>query len=350
MLASIFMIYVHTYGIFILVAQNLFFLLQARKNRNAIAIWLICQAVIGLALLPYLFPLLFGAGGINGAVDLNLTGGRSAPSFLEPLKTTYRFIMSPRRERSLESMLVNYAAAGALLVVGTLIYGIRKGKSHLAVSSRELVANVKELPDGKSKFLLLCCWFLCPIMLPFIASFIIAPMYADHYTISAAPAFYLLLAFGIFSIRKTVPLMLTLVVLTIMIMPGIAHYYAIDINEQWREVSAYIDENSGSDDVIVFAPNTSEKGIEQRTFDWYSGRIVQSCGLSDRISDSVAWNDLTQCVSGHEHFWVIIRGVGYDWDDERYIQFFSNPNQTFMHLVNEKQFVYITVYSFELIK
>ncbi len=60
--ASIIMVFGHTYGVFILVAQNLFFFMQATKNRNAIAGWIICQAAIGLALVILSFSPPFWSG------------------------------------------------------------------------------------------------------------------------------------------------------------------------------------------------------------------------------------------------------------------------------------------------
>jgi len=346
--ASIIMVYGHTFGIFILVAQNLFFFIQAIKDRNGIGLWLICQALIGLALLPYLFPLLFGAGGVRGAVDLNL-GASSTPSLLDPLRSLYHFVFSPRRERNWQNILFNYAAAGALLMGGTLVYAIRQGKSKFLTTGRGWFASLQEVPTLTSKTLLVSCWLLCPIVLPFVASLVIAPMYVEHYTISAAPALYLILAFGIFSIRKMVPLIVSLGVIVIIIGPSLGYYYVTSTHEEWPKVAAYVNENSGSGDVIVFAPVT-DSGNQQKTFNWYYRGSLQECGLGALISDSVAWKDLTQCVSGHERFWVIIRGTNDDVYYKRYTSLFLNPNQTVMHLIKEQQFVGISVYLFDQIK
>ena len=346
--ASIIMVYGHTFGVFILVAQNLFFFIQTKKNKNILALWLICQALIGMAILPYLFPLLFGAGGVKGAVDLNL-GTSSTPSILDPLRSVYHFVFSPRRERSWQNILFNYAAAGTLLVAGTVVFAVRQGKSKLLPNARGWVASLQEVPALTSKILLVSCWLLCPIVLPFIASLVIAPIYVEHYTISAAPALYLILAFGLFSIRKMVPLIVSLGVLAIMIGPSLGYYYATNTHEEWPEVAAFVNENSGPGDVIVFAPVT-DSGNQQKTFNWYYRGTLQECGLGARIPDYVALSDLTQCVSGHEHFWVIIRGTNDDSFYNRYTSFFLNTDQTVMHLLKEQQFVGISVYLFDRIK
>jgi hypothetical protein len=177
-------------------------------------------------------------------------------------------------------------------------------------------------------------------------------MYLDRYTISAAPALYLLLALGIFSIRKIMPVIISLGVLIVMIAPSLGYYYATDLHEQWKEAAAYVDENSGPDEVIVFAPNQGI-GIEQKTFNWYYHDSLQGCGLGNELIDSIAILEaIKQCVSGYDRFWVIIR----DRPDEsssssyRYTSFFLNPDQTDMHLIKEHHFVKVSVYLFELTK
>lgn len=347
-LASILMIYSHTYGIFILVAQNLFFFLQVKRNRDVIAVWLIFQVLIGLGLLPYLFPLLFGESGVKGAIDLNL-GGKPAPTFLDPLHTIYRFIMTGRRGRSLEIFLANYAAAGVLLGVGTWIYSLRKGKSNLLIETRRWLTSLQDVPDANNKFLLLGCWLLLPILLPFIASLVIAPMYDEHFMISAAPAFYLLLAFGILSIRKIIPLIISLGTLTILIVPGLAHYYETAIHEQWRETAAYVEDNSGLNEVIVFAPNMGPIGIQERSFNWYYRGSLPSCGLDAELTDtSVISKALMQCLSGNNRFWVVIPNYSNVASDDRYKSFFLNTSQSTMHKITEKEFIGLSVYLFEL--
>ncbi len=236
-------------------------------------------------------------------------------------------------------MLANYAAAGALLVAGTWISASRQGRSNFLTAARGWVASLQEVPDVTSKILLVSCWLLCPIGLPFVASLVIRPMYQKHYTISAAPALYLLLAFGILSIRKIVPLIVSLGVLVIMIGPSLGYYYVADWNAEWKEAAIYVSENAGAGDVIVFAPNMGI-GIQQRTFYWYYRGTLQSCGLGTDLSDSAVWETLKKCVSGHERVWVIVSPTD-DLTGIRYTSFFLDPHQDFLHLIREQPFYWI---------
>ena len=93
-------------------------------------------------------------------------------------------------------------------------------------------------------------------------------MYEEHYTISAAPAFYLLLAFMLIQLRKLVPLIISLGVLLIMIVPGLGNYYTNGINEQWREAALYRAGKLETDEVL-FLLRIWVIGIQQKSFYWY---------------------------------------------------------------------------------
>src|ERR1051325_10956999 len=89
----------------------------------------------------------------------------------------------------------------------------RLANDHLMDPIKWSFANLQEIPDLRSKLLLVSCWFLCSILVPVIFSRMVVPIYLDRYVIGAAPALYLLLAFGIFSTRKVVPIGISLAVL-----------------------------------------------------------------------------------------------------------------------------------------
>lgn len=307
-----------------------------------------CQGLILAAYVPYLYILLIGESGIGGTIASNV-GKLSPPALLEPLHTVYRFILPSRLLYGQEIVFASFAAAGALLVAGISIYTIRQGKRNMAAATRGIVNSLQEVPDIKGKLLLVGFWLLCPILMPYIISMLITPVYKDYYMISAAPALYLLLALGIYNARKVVPLILSLSVLVIMVAPSLRSYYVKDMNEQWIEAAEYVELNSVPNDVIVFAPNENI-GIQQKAFNWYYQGDLKECGLGVPLTDTVVLNTLMQCVTGHERFWVIIRGTNADAPAVRYKSFFLNPNQSAINLKQEHNFVGISVYLFELAK
>jgi mannosyltransferase len=346
--ATILMVYSHAFGVFILVAQALYFILRWKKYIDVIPIWLISQLMIVLAIAPFFYPFIFGGNSVKGEAALNI-GNIPAPALREPLHTIYHFMFPARGTYGDEITYVSYTVAIVLLVIGTCAYVIREGKSTWVMAVKGWFSSLRAMSDLTGKLILLGCWLLCPIVLPFVFTLVVFPIYKEHYTISAAPALYLLVALGIFNTRKVVPIILSLVITFSIIIPSLTQYYVKDTNEQWAEVAAYIEENSKSDDVIVFAPD-EYIGIEHITFNWYSRGNLQECGLGLDLTDSEVRKALEQCISNHDQYWVIIRGASTDPHRNRYSLFFLNPNQGIMRLISEQHFVDISVYLFELAK
>ena len=348
---SVFMVYTNAYGVCVLAAQNLFFVFQSKKYRSEILIWFTCQALILVSIIPYYSPLIFGGSNVENVILSNVTGEPPATvSFL--LRSVYRFILPPRRYFGLEmevgnSLLAVYAIGGVFFVAGTYIHAIRQGKDNWVVALQGVVDDLPKIPEMNSNLFMVGLWFLCPILIPFVISMIISPIYSHKYVISAAPAFYLLLALGIYGVRRAVPLQISLGVLLILAVPGLSYYYAADVKDQWREAAAYVEENAGPDDVIVIAPNYGV-GIQQEAFNFYYQGTLPSCGLGpDELTDVEVWKDLERCVSGHDRFWAIVRYTP-DLPYSRFRSFFLNPNQSTMRLIDEQRFYQISVYLFEL--
>ncbi len=349
-LTSIFMLFSHTFGVFILFAQDLFLILQWRKFKNLAIPWLIGQALIILAYGPYLYNLVFASSGFENTVNLNI-GETLAPPLIEPLRSIYHFFLPARGARSRFYMLATYAIAGAFLFLVTWIHNSLQKRNILAESYRGFASALKNLKSFDRNYLLLFCWLLCPILLPFIISLAFIPIYNERYTINASPALYLLLSAVIYRIRKTVPLTAILGALLIVIIPNLYVYYATDVNEQWKEVASYVTENSNPDEMIVFAPNNGI-GIQQKTFNWYYHGNLQGCGIKGTLVDPGEISEaLSQCISGRKRFWVIIRDKPSVTESvDRFTTFFQHPDQMSMQLINFHQFIGISVYLFELQK
>jgi mannosyltransferase len=352
-MASVVMLFSHTFGIFILIAQNLFIVMHLKKYKHLMISWLVCQILISFIFGCYLYSILFGQSNIENSVasqvavastDFNL-------EFLDPLRTVYRFILPARLDRSWESVLVTYTLAGLFFVASTGIYVIRKGRKAWIATARDLASKYFKFPRISSEFVLLGCWLLCTIVLPFLFSITIMPIYRERYAICAAPALYLLLASGIFEIRKVVPFVVSLITLAIMVVPGAHYYYVENLNEQWRESAEYVRENSGKDEVIIFAPSTTFE-IEQKTFNWYYHGVTTECIISSEfVDDTERQQALGRCISGYARFWVIIRDASEGGDPSlTFRSFFLGIDQDILRLVKEQHFVNISVYLFELKK
>jgi 4-amino-4-deoxy-L-arabinose transferase-like glycosyltransferase len=335
-LASSLLFYTHLCGVFVLVAQNLYFFLQWNRYRSVRILWLLSQMLLLLTI---------GPGLLVAVVEwvTNTFPGMSwvpDPPLWLPLLTVLKYVFPGRHYPS----WITLVAGAALFVSGTVLFAICRRKQWLA-SVKGLVISVQDLSNKENELLLVGCWLLCPIGLPLILSKVFNPMYVHKYTISAAPAFYLLLALGVTTLGKVVPEPISLGLLVILIAPGLHEYYVTDVNEQWPETAAYLEENGRQDDVIVFAP--AEGGVIQRNFYWYYRGNLPGCGIDVQLKDDEAIADaLTRCISDKERFWLIMRG------DDEYIghlrAFFLNRDHEAMRLIREQEFKDISIHLLEL--
>lgn len=341
--ASSLMLYSHTFGVFILAAQNLFFLLRIQKYRKLLRPWLISQGGSALALLPSLYLFIFGMEQVGENIASNLAGN-PVPSFIEPFHTLYRFVLPLRHTRSWAVFFANYALAFSLLAAGVW-FSLRRARKSFFSTTREIFATGRGIPDQTDWLLLLGCWLIIPILFPFIFSRLLGgSFYADRYTLSAAPALYLLLAFGLEKLRKLVPATVSIIAILILVAPSLSLYYQEEVYQQWRAAAQYVEANSSGNEVLVFVPEGTQE-IYIKSFNWYYTGPLESCGLksSPETASSIS-TALLHCISGHPRFWVIkVDPVG---TNDPYQAFFtSNPAN--LHLLKEGPFLRVTVYLFE---
>ncbi|NIM97944.1 MAG: hypothetical protein GTO24_07675 [candidate division Zixibacteria bacterium] len=344
--ASGLMYYTHTFGIFVLLAQNLCFLMQRRRYREVRIHWFLSQTLILMSigphfLLHFVSKITAGSYGPYGPL-----GWDPAHPLWYPLHNALWYVFPLRHERTWVNVIVVLLVGMAFFVTATLIFAMSKGRQKWLATVRGLIESVKELSSKNDELCLVCLWFLCPIVMPFILSRLIGHMYEARYTISASPAFYLLVAVGITTIRRVVPELVSILALLIVVVPGLHHYYVTDVKEQWAEVATYIEENGRKGDVIVFAPD--HEGWEHRSFDWYYQGDRPTCGIDahfsndqNRISDALA-----KCTSGKDRFWLIVRGPRPVV--EQFKEYFLNGEAKgqAVSLIEEYQFTRVSLYLF----
>jgi uncharacterized membrane protein len=331
-LFSILLFYTHPFGVFALVAQSLYLLLQRARYREARVPWILSQTLILLAIGPRLLPgaedTLSGTVGVMNWIP--------DPEIWLPALTVLKYVAA------------DYPSWGALvagiafLVIATLVFVVYVGKEQWLASLKGLPAVVQGLPSKANELLLVGCWLLCPIIIPFVLSKVFGPIYLYRYTISAAPAFYLLVGLGIAAVSKVVPEPISLGLLMILIAPGLHEYYVANVKEQWREAAAYVEENATTDDVIAFGPAGGRDA-----FNWYYRGNLPECEIDRQLeNDETIMDALSRCVSGRDHLWLVLREVPRF--NRPLTEFLWNRDQELMYLLEKEEFTGVSVYLFAL--
>lgn len=342
-LINILLFYTHTYAIFVFAVEYIHYFIYWKNNKDALIQWVTSQTLLIFTIVVGFIPMLREEGSVVG-----LSKGLAwitVPSFRDLLRTVYGYLFPQNYQHSWLFISASFFAATVFFIIGIFSFNIRRIRNRSFAELRNWVRNTQFLPPISSELILVAIWLIFPVMLPFIYSRLFSPIFADRYMICAAPAFYLLIAIAILRVSRVIPISLSLGALMIVIIPGLQDYYVSDINEQWREVGAYVQENGYPNDVIVIAPDAN--GYQTKSFDWYYQGALPSCGISSIIDkEQEIARILADCTMTHDRFWVVMRGPPEVVS--RFKSFILNPNLTTIQLINERHFVEISVYLFDL--
>jgi 4-amino-4-deoxy-L-arabinose transferase-like glycosyltransferase len=102
---------------------------------------------------------------------------------------------------------------------------------------------------------LLLLWFLLPIGMTMFLSFWF-PIYAIKHSMIALPAFYLIVAAGLFSVRSYFVRFLLILIIFVINLHPLATLYACDLNIQWRDGAGFLRKNIQSKDVVILSTSS----------------------------------------------------------------------------------------------
>ncbi len=331
-IASILLFYTHTFGVFILFVQNLYLLLKWNNYRTIKFQWILSQIFLLIAILPRFIisiqKVFIGkAGAMSWLPD---------PGILSPLITIQYYIGAGLDYPSWKTIFIGIA----FFVVGTAAYITWQGKEKWLSYLRDF-SNRKGFSGKESELLLVGCWFLLPIILPFVLSKIFGPMYHNRYMISASPAFYILLAFMITKASKVVPEFISLGLIVIVITPGLYEFYVTPVREQWREAAALVEKNGMKNDIIIIAGTLGGQNVSN--FNWYYRGDLNECNVAYLGHDEELKNALEKCISGSDRFWLIVREEPFPI--KGFKNYFLNNNQA-INLIKSYELTRLSVYLF----
>ncbi len=289
---SVFLLYTHNYAMFVILVQNLYFLMSRRNSRETtydrlrLCDWFFLQALLFLAFLPWI------------GVFTKQTEWVQTHKYPIPKPDIHEMV----------SLFYFYASGNwwllaiflALPVFTVISYYWRKRDS---LRPGNFFFFLKHPLDNKYlDFLLL--WLATPVIMPVVLSLFSNAMYRQRYTIAASLALYLLLAKSIRDLRQAYAKVLILLIITVLSLGQTKTYYMELRNAQIREAAYYIDKNAKPYDIIFF--NDDGKNA---IFNHYSKRtdLIKRCqlGLND-ISNKEYAKDITGDIKDLKRFWIIM--------------------------------------------
>lgn len=214
------------------------------------------------------------------------------------------------------------------------------------------VASVKQRRQDSRSYIVLSCWLFVPLLIVLLVS-IARPVFAPRYLMISLPAWVMLAAASIASIK---PRMLAGVLAACMVWLGIAgvrSYYAIDFDigrNDVRSATTYILDHSRSNDGIIFYTVST-----RFPYDYYAAHTAAQNKpyiLWPGTNSGVGWHDFMGVPSaarvpdfaqGHERIWIVTTPMPPN--DPKFAAFVTALDQQY-RLVDTQDFPFVRVMLF----
>jgi uncharacterized membrane protein len=293
--ASALMMYTHVYSFFILAAENLYLLTLLFASREIFVRvwkrWLAAQVTLAVLFLPWL--------SVQAQQFSRVQQGFWIPKLPPNLLFTTLVIYAG-----------SYMLAGILLsLVALAIFSGWKGWNNDEAGARKEETSSGEgrsrLLRGRLKLYLLGLWLLCPILLPYIVSQFSSPIFLPKYTIAALPAFVILAARGLLSLRFHQ--LRALVVLLVVCFSAVVlkNYYGAAKKDLWRVGVAHFKSLAQPRDLVLFNDQSGEVPFEY----YYRGKDLVEKPFPDynaKLDENNLAEQLRASVEGHSRVWLVI--------------------------------------------
>jgi mannosyltransferase len=297
-LSSILLMYSHIYGLFIIIAQNIYFIVLSLLSKEAEKLnfkkWLLIQSILIVLFAPWISIF------INQVHAVQKDFWIKAPHIYSIIFSFLTYSSESRLLLLLFLMLSSFSLISYEKLQGSM------NRRYFFKSLESYHWKIRLLSTDKVNFLLL--WLITPIILPFIISLLSQPIYSTRYTIVASSAFFLLIARGISNMHSKYVKSITISIVITLLLISIGGYYNKINKEQWREVTNYIDTYAHNEDMLLFNASYC-----MQPFNYYSrsGLLVKK-GFpeEDGNVDEKNINELLETVEHYDRVWVILAHSG----------------------------------------
>jgi mannosyltransferase len=286
--------YTHVYALFLLLFQNLYMLHSWRKPARLGQKWIVSQATVLVLSVPWYYFIFFIFSGHGGGVPW--AGFRKE---VDPIVIPYTFFvysLGISVGPSLADLHLSRSLDLFMPYVGVLLP---------ACIAFALMFLLGLYSTGKDKprlpFLLLY------LFVPILGAFMITVLYSRitynvRYTAIALPAYTIILAKGITSVRRKGWRLLLILLIVGFSAHALGNYYfnAKYAKEDARSAAEYLETTVGERDVIVVLE------IVQALEHYYDGP-VEVHGVFPYQLASIAdlQNELSQIARGHDRLWLV---------------------------------------------
>lgn len=261
------LLWTHLYAIFVVLAQNLFVLAEwrtkssdSRETTVSFGKWLRIQAVTAVLAAPLLVNTLRLVGQVVGPSE-GYVGWIPQPTIEMLSHVVFLYGGLPDFH---PFYAVNELTKGSALLV-VAVFGLSlciwiASQSSLEVGNGSVVGGKRQVP-----FLLLLAGMA--VILPFVLSALLTPMFIPRYSVLGLVPFYFILALGVTSLPGRDLRRVVLAVLILSSAVTLNGYYQAETQEPWKPSLEYIDSRYEQSDSVLINPGwaVTEETVREYT-------------------------------------------------------------------------------------
>jgi len=278
-LAAILSLYTHYFALFVLLFQNLFviYCFWRGNSKDLWRIWIMAELAILLLFLPWV-PILYHQVTTGGGGWVERSVGR--PTFRALADTWLYFSIG--LDRRLYPVILRRVAY--------ILFAI----CALAAVSR--LSSARE-----RRGVLFCLMYLAvPLLTVWLLSQV-KPMYTVRYLVPFLPAYCVLVATGISSLKWNWVRISVVLFLLVVLLVGDWNAWHVEQNADWRGLSAHILEQAQPGDVVLFSPRWNAK-----PFEYYAqGRVEINMDLPIPVAADAAQEVIADITQRYERMWLV---------------------------------------------
>jgi len=279
-ISTIFCIYTHLYGIFILLVGNVYFLSFIKKRSTKVKVkrWIYIQLFL---FIPWVF---FSTQKITNFIFINFNRHLPKPDLYLILNT-----------------FNNYTVSGSVFFVTLFLLGIG--------------SLIKNEENNKKNIGFVLLWLSLPILVSYIFSFLhFSILYSPRYVIFCSIPYYILIAKGLFNVKWHFLRIFLLTGLIIVSTYSFKNYYTTKCKTDWKSVASYLKQTTKGEEAVLLLDTTWTRESMKRYYDGTAEIILlkykydQNLNLVypyQNLKEDRNFNILIEKLKKYRAFWLI---------------------------------------------
>lgn len=302
--STVLLLLTHPYAIFVVIAENAYILLAVwgssfPRPSFSFPQWMSVQMVAGLWAVPGLVRMIELAASITTGTNDGMVGWIPDANRYLLIETFVGYAGNPiHYPYTVDSTLLEWGSFLALFVM-ILCIGIAFGEHSSRDPLREESTDpVSETVDGVHLSLLV---LVSVILLPYLISNLLTPVFLPRSAIPGLVPVYLLVALGITRCSSDRIRNALVAVLVGWLLLSSSVYLTTASAEPWEDVAAHVDSHAEDGDLVVLDPvyleNSFEYYADQRTYDTVTYASGSEGGGAEQIRPQLENRDRVWIVS-----------------------------------------------------